>query len=469
MTAREPIAIVELDCMFAGSSDASGYWDQVREARSGIVALPPEIVDPVLEYDPTGADPTKAVNLHGGWFPPPALDLLKLGLPPKAARASDRTQLELLHVAYRMVERAGLGPQAEIDRNRARIALGTGPIGPYMGEVEGFLQGRRLAHWLEQSEAFAALPDAARESLHGELQRLLSERFPQLVPDSATGYNPHLAAGRLANRLNFRGGYTAISTTCASSLMSVLQACNWLWHGECDLALAGGSDYSMTRFGLLSFSAAHALTPTLCLPFDERANGTLLGIGCGALLLKRLSDAERAGDRVVALVRGGQISSDGRGESLTRPTLEGSVRMIEGTLADASVSLRTVHYVEAHGTGTPTGDANELAAIQKVADSQGLPQAGLVIGTLKQLIGHLRAGAGIAALVKTALALQHRTLPPVKHIERPRPPLRHSEGPLHYVDEPMPWPETPEPPRALVLAQGFGGINAGIVLEASPA
>ena len=462
---NEPIAIIDMDCLFPGGQNLESYWHTVFEAQSQLKELPSGILDPEYEFGPDAKDPSKSVNRTGGWFQPPKLALLKLGIPPKTARMIDRSQLELLEITYRMLERSHYGPRDDYDRTRARIAMGTAPIGPLIDELEGHLQGRRLVKELSSPSHLAFLEPQTRVKVIEELSGLIEERYPRITSDSTTGYSPATGVGRLANRLDFRGGYTSITTACASSLMAVYEGCRWLRAYESDIVLAGGTDYSLTTLGLITFSAARAVSPTGCYPFDMRADGTLLGVGCGVLLLKRLSDARRDDDSVIATLLGGGISSDGRGETLTQPSVDGIVRMIQNTLKDSDSPLTSIQYLEAHATGTPTGDKAELSALQKLSDMYGVSQGGLALGAVKQIIGHTRAAAGIASLIKAALAIKHRVIPPMKHIKRPRLPLVHGSGTLHYCDEPIDWKcEKSENRKAVVTALGFGGINCGLVL-----
>ncbi len=467
---NETIAVIDMDCLFAGATGLDAYWQMAVEARPGFVHLPDAIIDPVLEYDPAGADPGRCVTRLCGYFEPLAIDYLKIGIPPKTAAYTDRSILEVLHLAFRMLERAGYGVKADFDRTRARVSLGCGIVSPAMERYAAWLANRRAVSALQQSDRFASLDRETQDCILDEFTRGVGGDVLPFTTDSSMGSSTLRAAGRLANRLDFQGGCSVLSTTCASSLMTVMEGCRWLQGNECDLVLAGATDYAMaTTQGLMLFSAAGALTARDCRPFDTAADGTLPGIGCGLVLLKRLSDARRDNDPVRAIVRGGAIASDGRSVSITQPSVNGITRAIRGALSEAGSSFNDIGYIETHGTGTPLGDETELQALEFLVQECGTVPQGIAVGCHKQLIGHTHTAAGIAGLIKTVLTLENATIPPLKHIETPRVPLTCNHGPLHYVSEATRWKPAAQKPRlALVTALGFGGINSSLVVEESP-
>jgi acyl transferase domain-containing protein len=365
-----------------------------------------------------------------------------------------------------MLERSGYGLAADFDRRRARIALGCGMFAPMTERFGAFLQNRRALQRLRHLPAFQALGPTQQADLLAQLAAALAPDAQAPTADASLGFSSQRTPGRIANRLNLRGGYTAIASSCASSAIAILEAVRWLQNGECDLALAGGTDYSMlTALGQIMFSATQAVTRGECRPFDQAADGTLGGIGCGLVLLKRLDDARRDGNPIQAVLLGGAMSADGRGTSMTLPLLEGVLRAMEGAVHDAGVTFADISYVEAHGTGAPAGDAMELEALARMIAARGAPPTGLALGALKQIIGHTHAAAGAAALIKVILAFRHKAFPPIRHIRAPRDFLTAGKGVCYYREELTPWAAAGAPRRALINTLGFGGINCCLVVQ----
>ena len=302
------------------------------------------------------------------------------------------------------------------------------------------------------------------EELRGELAHVL----PPLGPETVPGLIPNIVVGRIANRLDLMGAAYTVDAACASSLVAVQQAIRDLLAGHCDLALAGGSQVWMPVPTLNLFCRLGALSRRQQLrPFDREADGTLLGEGIGMVVLKRLADARADGDRIYAVIRGVGVSSDGRGAAVMAPRVEGEELALRRAYAEAGgVSPGSVGLLEAHGTGTPVGDAAEVEALRRVFGERdgGLPTC--AIGSVKSMISHTIPAAGVAGLIKTALALYHRVLPPTLHCEEPNPELGLERTPFYVNTETRPWIHGgSEPRRAGVNAFGFGGINAHAVLE----
>ncbi|HSX70966.1 MAG TPA: beta-ketoacyl synthase N-terminal-like domain-containing protein, partial [Pseudomonas sp.] len=277
----------------------------------------------------------------------------------------------------------------------------------------------------------------------------------------------NVMAGRIANRLDFGGVNFATDAACASSLAAVYQGINELLSGRSDLVIAGGVDTVQGPFGYLCFSKTQALSPRgRCRTFDASADGIVISEGIAMVALKRLSDAERDGDRVYAVIKGMAGSSDGKAKGLTAPLPAGQLRAMRRAYQQAGFGPDSVGLFEAHGTGTVAGDTAELDSTTSLLREVGSRPAQAVVGSVKTMIGHTKATAGVAGMIKAALALHHKVLPSHLGVQSPNPVLKKEDSPLCVLDEAQPWLTRAElPRRAAVSAFGFGGTNFHAVLE----
>jgi acyl transferase domain-containing protein/NAD(P)-dependent dehydrogenase (short-subunit alcohol dehydrogenase family)/predicted hotdog family 3-hydroxylacyl-ACP dehydratase len=299
-----------------------------------------------------------------------------------------------------------------------------------------------------------------------QLPAELAAQLPEWTEDSFAGILPNVAAGRIANRLNFGGMNVLVDAACASSLAAVYQGVHELTAGRSDLVIAGGIDTVQGPFGYLCFSKTQALSPRgRCSTFDANGDGIVISEGIAMVAMKRLADAERDGDRVYAVIRGVGASSDGNAKGLTAPLPAGQLRAMRRAYAMAGFGPSTVGLFEAHGTGTVAGDTAELESTTRLMQEESSPPRHAVIGSVKTMIGHTKATAGVAGLVKAALALHHRVLPPHRNVTTPNRVLADPSAPLYLVDEAMPWLDGDQPRRAACSAFGFGGTNFHVVME----
>jgi acyl transferase domain-containing protein len=290
--------------------------------------------------------------------------------------------------------------------------------------------------------------------------------LPEWTEDSFAGILLNVAAGRVANRFDFGGTNFTVDAACASSLAAVHLAVRELQCGSSDMVIAGGADTVQSPFGFLCFSSAGALSPGgRCRPFDAGADGIAISEGLGIVVLKRLADAERDGDRIYAVIDGTGGSSDGRAPGLTAPRPSGQRLAVERAYAQAGVPARTVGLVEAHGTGTVVGDAAEIETLIDVYGRDGAPPRAIAIGSVKSMIGHTKCAAGMAGLIKASLALHHRILPPTLHVSSPNAKLTRADSPFYVNTAPRPWLVSDVPRRAAVSSFGFGGTNFHAVLQ----
>ncbi len=284
-----------------------------------------------------------------------------------------------------------------------------------------------------------------------------------------TGSAVSIAANRISHHFDFRGPSLAIDTACSSSLVAVHLACRSLRDEECELAVAGGVNLILLPEVFASFAKAGFLSPGgRCRTFDAGADGYVRGEGAGMVALKPLSRALADGDPIYAVIRGGAVNQDGRTNGLTAPSRSAQEAVLRAAYRQAGVSPEQVDYIEAHGTGTLLGDPIELAALGSVlGEGRGLDRP-CSLGSVKTNIGHLEAAAGVAGLIKTALALRHRTIPPSLHFSRPNPHVAYDDLPLRVQRDLDAWPDTGRPALAGVSSFGFGGTNAHLVLEEAP-
>lgn len=457
----EPIAIVGMAALFPGAADLGEFWRNLVDGRDAITDVPEDRWDAGF-YDPGQADrPDRVYCRRGGFVDDIAtFEPLKFGMMPNSVADIEPDQLIALEVAASAITDAG-GPQRLPDPDRIGVILGRG--GVLSPAQSRYTQRVRMSH-----QVLAVLrelvPDLDEEQLE-KIRTTFTERLGTHQPGGTIGLVPNLAASRVANRLNLRGPAYTIDAACASSLLAVDQGAAELAAGRLDAVLAGGVHHVHDISFWSVFSQLKALSREgVIRPFDAAADGLLIGEGTGMVVLKRLTDAERAGDRVYAVIRGIGTSSDGRSASMFNPDSSGQVLAIRRAWKDAGLDPAApdaLGLLEAHGTATPTGDAAELATLAEVFG----PPAGhepVVIGSVKSMIGHTMPAAGIAGLIKATLAVHHATLPPTLHCANPRAEMANTR--FAPIGAARPW-QSRGPRRAGVNAFGFGGINAHVIVE----
>ena len=443
------IAIVGLSCLLPGAQTIADYWRNILAGRSAITPIPPERWDPETFFDADPETPNRIYSKWGGFLADVALDPLRYGIPPASLDAIDPMQLLALKVVEDALDDAGYSTGGNRDWERTSVILGfSGGLG-------------------ERGVKYAARSELARIGAGAASQDDTLARLPEWTEDSFAGLLPNVAAGRAANRLNLGGLNATVDAACASSLAAVYQAVMELETGRSDMVVAGGIDCTQSPFGYLCFAKTHALSPRgECRTFDRSADGIVISEGLAALVLKRLDTAERDGDRIYGVIKGVGASSDGRAKGLTAPLPAGQRRALRRAYQQAGYTPSSVDLFEAHGTGTVAGDRAELETVTSVLREAGAARKSAAIGSVKSLIGHTKATAGIAGLIKATLGLHHRTLPPHAGVEEPNPALADAASPLYLSQTPRPWVRHPgHPRRAGVSAFGFGGTNFHVTIE----
>ncbi|QSQ25573.1 KR domain-containing protein [Pyxidicoccus parkwayensis] len=418
-----PIAIVGMACRFPGAPDKDRFWDNLARGECSIREVPRDRWDPALFYSPEPG-PGRTNSKWGGFID--GIDQFD----PGYFRINESLAVQMDPLQRLMLETSLL---ATLDAGYTREELSNRRVGVYVGTRVGNYMGR-----IEQPEK-----------------------------TTIVGVGQNFIGARISDYFNWRGNNLVVDTACSSSLVSVHLACQALREREIDAAVAGGVDLMLDELTYLTLSAAGALSPDgRCYTFDERANGFVPGEGVGALMLKRLDEAVRDGDRIYAVIRGSAVNNDGRTMGITTPNMEAQVEVIEAALAKSGLSAADVSYVEAHGTGTMIGDPIELKALATVFRRATEARGFCAVGSVKTNLGHLLSAAGIAGLVKTALSLDRKQLPPTLHCERPNPRFAFDQSPFFVNRELRPWSvSSGQLRRAGISAFGFGGTNCHMVLE----
>ena len=446
--------------MFPQAEDLARYWANIRNCVDAITDVPESHWKLADYYDRDPQAPDRTYAHRGGFLTPVDFPLLDFGISPHSIDATDTTQLLGLLVARAALDDAGYPFDGELDRDRVSVILGvTGTL-----ELVIPLGARlRTSHLAERAKAGGGRRAHLRRRRPAHrlvLRRLAGELVPRPPrqrrrrPDRQP---PRLARHQLRRRRRLRSSLGALN-------LAMLE----LAANRCDLAVTGGLDAFNDIFMYMCFSKTPALSPSGdARPFDAQADGTVLGEGLGVVVLKRLEDARRDNDRIYAVIRSIGTSSDGKGQAVYAPSSAGQAIALRRAYQSAGISPGTVELVEAHGTGTRVGDGAELAALEEVyRGTQGGPAAGVRSGSVKSQVGHTKAAAGAAGMIKAALALHHKVLPPTTKVSRPIEPLASMDSPFYLNAQPRPWMTDPRHPRrAAVSAFGFGGSNFHCILE----
>ena len=454
---KEKIAIIGMGCVFPDALDFTQYWQNIVEGKNSIREVEPEFWSAEEFYDPDPNVPDKTYCKVGGMAGPIEFDAKEFGVSPKVMEHTSVEQLFGLVVARQALIDAGLYGKNACPYNKEKTGV---IISAPAGTTTGSLGCRNMAPNIRKILVNNGIPEAAADLIVEKYLQNLSE----WSEDDNPGYIANVVAGRIANRFDFGGISCSVDAACGSSLGAMKFAVDELQNGNCDVMLCGGANLDNTAFAYISFCKTPAISKTSKIkPFDEKADGMILGDGVGMMVLKRLSDAERDGDKIYAVICGSGSSSDGRAKSIYAPSKEGQIRALNRAYENSCVEMDSVGLLEAHGTGTAAGDACEVSAIVDAFPKSDKRRT--VIGSVKSQVGHMRMAAGIGGAMKVALALHHKVLPNSINMEKPTPALLDSR--LTVLKKSMPWITNDEQPvrRAGVSAFGFGGTNFHIVLE----
>lgn len=425
---REPIAIIGIGCRFPGAKNKEAFWQLLRDGVDAITEVPGDRwnIDSFYHPDPTA--PHQMNTRWGGFLSDiDRFDPEFFKISPRAAVSLDPQQRLILEVTWEALEDAGQMPE-DLAGTQTGVFVGINSFDYYA---------------------------------------LLMENPTNVDAHAGTGNTNCIAANRISYLLNLTSPSLSVDTACSSSLVAVHLACQSIWSGESSLAIAGGVRVMLSPWITVSFSQAGFMAPDgRCKAFDRRANGYVRSEGAGIVILKPLTQALQDRDPIYALIRGSAVNQDGRSNGLTAPNPKAQEAVLREAYRQAGVCPGLVQYIEAHGTGTKLGDPIEMKALGKVLAEDRLSQNYCAVGSVKTNIGHAETAAGIAGLIKVALALQHRQIPPSLHFQEPNPYIPFDKLPLRVQEKLTPWP-TAETPLAGVSSFSFGGTNAHVVLEGS--
>ncbi len=431
---HEPIAIIGIGCRFpGGAKNPEKFWELLKSGKDAVTEIPEDRWNKEQYYDPDPDVPGRMFTKSGGFLKDGVYDFDAhfFAISPKEALSMDPQQRLLLEVCWEALENAGIDAASLKESN----------TGVYIGiSCDDYEGAHRHSGDLSKIDAY-----------------------------SITGSTFSIVAGRVSYFLGLQGPAFVVDTACSSTLVALHCACQSLRTGESNLAIAGGVNLILSPEVYICFTKLKALSPDGgCRTFDASANGYCRGEGCGVLVAKRLRDALKDHDRILAVVKGTAINQDGRSTGITAPNGLAQQKVIRMAMKNAGITSGDVDYIEAHGTGTPLGDPIELEAIGAAMGDRGTDAGKVLVGSVKTNIGHLESAAGSAGLLKIILSLQNEEIPPNLHFRTPTPHVRWNDIPIEIVTRMTPWPRSERPRIAGISAFGFSGTNVHIILEEAP-
>jgi acyl transferase domain-containing protein/phosphopantetheinyl transferase len=467
----EPVAIVGLGCRLPGAQSVDEFWQMVLDGRNAIIEVPKDRWDPTLFWDEDKSAVDKTYAKIGGFLRGFEFHPRRFRIPPRMVASIDPVQQITLEAVADALEDAGLkaGPRdkdgKDFDRTACAVILGNSMGGEYTDDYTVRARVPAFQQALAAIPDFQHLPEPTQQAILAAFGDNVVAGLPPINEDAMPGELANVIAGRVANAFDLSGPNFTVDAACASSMAAVQAAVKGLQQGDFDMAVTGGADRSMGVATYTKFCKIGALSPRHSVPFDAEADGFVMGEGAGILILKRLSDAERDGDRVYAVIKGIGGSSDGKGKGITAPNPRGQKYALSRAYEAAGIDPAEVDLIEAHGTSTVVGDKVEVDSLAAFVGPGRRGERGpMRIGSVKSNIGHLKSAAGAASLIKTALAIHHGILPPSAGFRNARPDVGFDVIPLQVQTAPEPW-NSMGPRRAGVSAFGFGGTNFHVVLE----
>jgi enediyne polyketide synthase len=457
------IAIVGMACRYADARNPQELWENVLARRRAFRRMPPErlLLSDYFSADPETPDAiyaTHAALLEGYEF-----DRVRFRVAGPAFRSVDMAHWLALDVAAEALADAGFANGEGLPLETTGVLVGNTLTGEFSRAATMRLRWPYVRRVVEAGLRAQGWDQPRRSEFLRAVEDEFKSPFAPVGEETLAGALSNTIAGRICNHFHLGGGGYTLDGACCSSLLAVARACSALETGEIDVALAGGVDLSLDPFELVGFAKAGALARGEMLVYDRDSTGFLPGEGSGFVLLMRDTDAQTCGLRSYAVIRGWGLSSDGGG-SITRPEIRGQTLALQRAYQRAGYGPETVALFEGHGTGTPVGDAVELQALTAVRRAAATATAPAAIASIKANIGHTKAAAGVAGLIKAALAVHHQVVPPATGVVEPRPELKGEEAALRIAEDAEPWPQS-QPVRAGVNSFGFGGINVHVTME----
>ncbi len=467
---EDRIAVVAMGGYFPDAIDLNTFWNNIISKRVSIRDIPEEYFKGSIYYRPEvyGKSDKKDKSYTKIAAVARLDDYLhlcrKYKIPPTTAEQMDPNQ----HVAMFCVDQALSSLKSTLPKERTAVIFGTGAPGIQNDNIIRRVFFQEIEDYLRNKSQLGSKINATQldEIIGGLSEKVLKNTLP-ITEDSAPGMLQNITAGRISNIFDFYGPSFTVDAACASTLTAASLGISGLLKHEYDAVITGAAEVSLSEPGFVAFSGINALSPDGSYPFDERANGFVMGFGGGVLILKRLEDALRDQDNIIALISGYGQGSDGKGKAIAAPSEEGQVRVIQAAARMADYPIDTVELIEAHGTGTVVGDVIEISSLKKAFQGLGATKQNYCgISSVKSNIGHLRTAAGAPSLIKTAFALHNKILPPVADVRKINPKLQLEGSPFYILTEPKQWQESKEHPRrAGVSSYGFGGSDYHIAME----
>ncbi|RZB32518.1 MAG: hypothetical protein SRB2_04305 [Desulfobacteraceae bacterium Eth-SRB2] len=453
------MAIIGMGCLFPKSPGLKQYWRLLFHGEDAITDVPATHWLSEDYYDTDQKKPDHVYCKRGGFISPISFDPTEFGIPPSSLEATDTSQLLSLIVAQKALENSGYGAGDNFNRDRTSVILGV------TGTQELVIPlGARLGHpiWRRALQDSGINPVKTEEVI-----QKISDSYVSWQESSFPGLLGNVVAGRICNRLDLGGTNCVIDAACASSMSAIHLAIMELISGRNDMVITGGVDMLNDIFMHMCFSKTFVLSPTGdSRPFSKNADGVVLGEGIGIFVLKRLYDAEKDGNRIYAVIKGVGTSSDGKSQSIYAPRAEGQTKALQTAYTQAGIDPATVELIEAHGTGTIVGDEVEFQALNSFFGTSDNRDKRVALGSVKSMIGHTKAAAGAAGLMKAALSIYNKVLPPTLKVGEPDPKLNIHQSPFYLNTNTRPWFSNNEHPRrAGISSFGFGGSNFHLVVE----
>ena len=459
----EPIAVIGVAALFPDAPNLDAFWGNILSAKVSLKEVPDgrwDVGDFWVEGGPKNVDENKTYSKIGGWVEDFEFDWRRWKIPPGSLNQIDDTQLWAVTVSAAALEQAGYMGEGsrELPKSRTGVIFANA-----LGGENRNLSNHRV--WADQFARHAVesggMPKEGKEAF----KAAILEGLPKVTEDTMPGELANVVSGRVANLLDLQGPNYSTDAACASTFAAILDACRLLQTRQVDMMVAGASDRTMDPATFAKFSAIGALSPSHSTPFDSKANGFVMGEGSGALALKRLSDAIRDGDSIQAVIRGVGASSDGRGKGITAPSTRGQIQAVTRAYMQAGYDSTTVDLIEAHGTSTVVGDATELNSLSEAFQNIAAGES-VAVGSIKSQIGHLKAAAGIAGLIKAIRAVETGTIPPSAGFSAPNENFAWESNPFYVPTEPRAWDSSGQHPRrAGISSFGFGGTNFHCAIE----
>ncbi len=460
---KDGIAIIGMACRYADARSPQELWENVLSKRQAFRRIPPQrlSLEDYYQNDRTIPDSiysTQAALIEGYEF-----DRVRFRIVGETFRSADLAHWLALDMAWEALGDAGFEEGKGLPKQTTGVLLGNTLTGEFSRANTLRLRWPYVRRVVEGQLKQQGMSPQDRQAFLGDLETQFKAPFSPIDEESLAGNLSNTIAGRICNYFDLQGGGYTIDGACSSSLLAVAHACSALVAGDLDVAIAGGIDISLDPFELVGFAKAGALAQGEMRVYDRGSDGFIPGEGCGFVVLMRYQDALAQHKLVYSIIRGWGISSDGHG-GITRPEVDGQLLALKRAYHRAGWGIDTVAYFEGHGTGTRVGDDTELEALSRARTEQGTSFPLAVLGSIKANIGHTKAAAGVAGLIKATMALHTQILPPITGCEHPHPKLTQIDPALQVLKEGQQWSEI-QPLRAGVSAMGFGGINTHLVLE----